>query len=259
MDTTDLSDHAAHNREHWNDMADEWVASGEDSWARSTPKWGSWELPDEGIELIPDDLSGMRAIELGCGTGYVSAWMARRGAEVVGIDVSDGQLATARRLAQEHDVDLTLLHGSAESVPESDASFDFAISEYGAALWCDPYVWIPEAARLLKPGGRLAFLTNHPLLSLCYPPDGDVADETLHRPYFGLHRLDWSGVEIEPGGIEFNLPISEWLRLFADAGFEVDEFLELQAPDDIADDRYSMTAEWAKRWPSEMAWKLTKT
>ena len=259
MDITDLSPHAAHNREHWNDMADEWVASGEDSWARDTPKWGSWELPDQGIELIPDDLSGQRAIELGCGTGYVSAWMARRGAEVVGIDVSDGQLATARRLATEHDVDLTLIHGSAESVPEPDASFDFAISEYGAALWCDPYVWIPEAARLLKPGGRLAFLTNHPLLQLCYPPDGDVADERLHRPYFGLHRLDWSQVEIDPGGIEFNLPISDWMRLFDDAGFDVDEFLELRAPDDIADDRYAMKADWAKRWPSEMAWKLTRT
>lgn len=238
-------------------MAGQWVARGEDSWARSTPKWGSWELPDEGIELLPDDMSGMRAIELGCGTGYVSAWMARRGAEVVGIDVSDEQLATARRLADEHGVHLSLIHGSAEAVPEKDASFDFAVSEYGAALWCDPYVWIPEAARLLAPGGRLAFLTNHPLLSLCYPPDGDVADDTLHRPYFGLHRLDWSDASIDPGGIEFNLPISEWMRLFDDAGFDVDEFLELQAPTSIDDDRYAMTAAWARQWPSEMAWKLT--
>ncbi|WP_436794462.1 class I SAM-dependent methyltransferase [Actinospongicola halichondriae] len=258
MDASDLSEHASLNRDHWNAMADEWVASGEDSWARSTPKWGAWELPDEGIALLPDDMAGMRAIELGCGTGYVSAWMARRGAEVVGIDVSEGQLATARRLAAEHGVDLTLHHGSAETVPEPDASFDFAFSEYGAALWCDPYVWIPEAARLLKPGGRLAFLTNHPMLQLCYPPDGDIADERLHRPYFGLHRLDWSDVEVDPGGVEFNLPISAWMSLFDDAGFRVDEFLELQVPDEIDDDRYSMTSAWAKQWPSEMAWKLTR-
>ncbi len=258
MDTPEFSDHAVRNREHWNSMAESWVGSGEASWARSTPKWGAWDLPDEGIELLPEDMSGMRAIELGCGTGYVSAWMARRGAEVVGIDVSDAQLATARRLADQHGVDLTLVHGSAEAVPEPGASFDFAVSEYGAALWCDPYVWIPEAARLLKPGGRLAFLTNHPLLDLCYPSNGDTADETLHRPYFGLHRLDWTDVEIDPSGIEFNLPISEWMRLFADSGFRVDQFFELQAPAHIDDDRYAMRAEWAQRFPSEMAWKLTR-
>jgi SAM-dependent methyltransferase len=254
----EISGHAAVNREHWNAMADEWVASGEDSWARTAPRWGAWELPDEGIELIPEDLSGLRAIELGCGTGYVSAWMARRGAAVVGIDVSDAQLATARRLADEHGVDITLHHGSAESVPEPDGSFDFAISEYGAALWCDPYAWIPEAARLLRPGGRLALLTNHPLLSLCYPDSGEAADDHLHRPYFGLHRLDWSQVEVDPGGIEFNLPISEWMRLFRDTGFVVDEFLELQAPADVTDDRYSMRSDWAQRFPSEMAWRLTR-
>ena len=60
-----------------------------------------------------------------------------------------------------------LVHGNAERVPYPDASFDLAISEYGAAIWCDPYAWIPEAARLLRPGGRLVFLGNHTLLQLC--------------------------------------------------------------------------------------------
>ena len=253
-----FSEHADHNRAYWNAMAEEWVANGERAWATRTPTWGAWDLPDDGIELLPADMGGMRAIELGCGTGYVSAWMAYRGAEVVGIDVSEEQLATAKHLAGEHGVDLELIHGSAEAVPKPDGSFDFAVSEYGAAIWCDPYVWIPEAARLLKSGGRLSFLGNHPLLSLCYPASGDVADECLHRPYFGMHRLDWSKVEIDPGGIEFNLPIGEWMRLFDDCGFRVDGFLELQAPAEVDDDRYAMTAAWAKQWPTEMAWKLTK-
>lgn len=255
---TELSAHAETNREHWNAMADEWVAAGERNWASRTPTWGAWDLPDDVVGLLPDDLSGMRAIELGCGTGYVSAWMAYRGAEVVGVDVSEGQLETACRLAAEHGVDLRVIHGSAESVPEPDASFDVAVSEYGAALWCDPYVWVPEAARLLRPGGRLSFLTNHPLLTLCYPENGASADECLHRPYFGLHRVDWSQAEIDPGGIEFNLPISEWLRLLQECGFRVERFLELRAPDDADADRNAMTAAWAKQWPTEMAWILTR-
>lgn len=42
--------------------------------------------------------------------------------------------------------------------PAWHKSFDFAISEYGACLWVDPKKWVAEAARLLRPGGRLHFL-----------------------------------------------------------------------------------------------------
>src|SRR5688572_13157693 len=159
--------------------------------------------------LLPDDMSGLDAIELGCGTAYVSAWMARRGATVVGIDNSVAQLATARRLATEHGVDLTLIHGNAETVPYPDGSFDYAISEYGAAIWCDPYVWIPEAHRLLRPGGTLAFLGTSTLATLCSPTDGSLPITThLERDYFTIRRLDWRNAADEPGGIEFNLPVS---------------------------------------------------
>ena len=48
-----------------------------------------------------------------------------------------------------------LIHASAEQIPLADATFDLVISEYGASIWCDPYRWIPEAARLLRPGGLL--------------------------------------------------------------------------------------------------------
>jgi SAM-dependent methyltransferase len=125
--------------------------------------------------LLPDDLAGKDAIELGCGTAYVSAWLARRGARVVGIDNSEAQLATARRLQQQYALDFPLLHGNAETVPFPDASFDFAISEYGASLWADPARWVPEAARLLRPDGRLVFLTNSFLLTLCVPAEDGVA------------------------------------------------------------------------------------
>ncbi len=50
----------------------------------------------------------------------------------------------------------------AERVPLADARFDLAISEYGACLWADPHHWVPEAARLLRPGGDLIFLTRAP-------------------------------------------------------------------------------------------------
>ena len=255
-----LPEHVAENRRHWDAMADEWVGMGEQRWVADEPLWGMWSIPESQLGLLPEDLSGAAAIELGCGTGYVSSWLARRGAAVVGIDNSARQLATARRLAAEHGVELTLLHGNAEQVPYPDASFDFAISEYGAAIWCDPYVWVPEAHRLLRPGGDLVVLGNAPLAMVCAPLDGSTPiGERLERDYFGMHRLDWRDAVDEPGGIEFNLPVSGWFRLFRQTGFEVLDYLELQAPQPGAAINFFVTADWAHRFPSEQVWRLRKT
>ena len=254
---SDQPQHVRENRAYWDRTADDWVTAGERAWNAHDPYWGCWHLPEAELSLLPESMEGMEAIELGCGTGYVSCWMARRGARVVGIDNSERQLATARRLAAQHDIALTLHHGSAESIPLPDASFDFAISEYGAAIWCDPLVWIPEAHRLLRPGGELVFLGNSPLATICMPASGDVCEPHLHRPYFGLHRIDWRGVEIDPGGIEFNLTISDWLRLFRDTGFEVVDYLEPQVPSG-SPDRFSTPGNWAQQWPAEQVWKLRR-
>ncbi len=133
--------------------------------------------------MLPADPAGLDVIELGCGTAYVSAWLARRGAKPVGIDNSETQLETARRLQREHGLEFPLIHGNAEDVPLPDASFDLAISEYGASIWCDPYKWIPEARRLLRPGGRLVFLVNSALVMLFVPSEGlDPVGGTLRRP-----------------------------------------------------------------------------
>lgn len=260
MTDQSLPEHVGVNRSHWDNDAPNWVASGERNW-NAEPTWGMWGVEIPG--LLPDDMSGLHAIELGCGTAYVSAWMARRRATVVGIDNSEGQLTTARRLAAEHDVELTLLHGNAEAVPYPDRSFDFAISEYGAAIWCDPFVWIPEAHRLLRSGGTLVFLGTSTLAMLCSPIDGSLPVTThLERDYFTIHRLDWRKAADEPGGIEFNLPLSRWFRLFRDTGFEVAEFVEIQAPEPTpgkADEMpFFATAAWSHRFPSEQAWVLHK-
>jgi SAM-dependent methyltransferase len=254
----ELPEHVKANRAHWDAMAPAWVSAGERSWQQTIPTWGIWELPESQLQLLPADMTGLKAIELGCGTGYVSAWMTRRGAEVVGIDNSAAQLETAARLMAAHRINIELIHGSAEEVPCAAATFDFAISEYGAAIWCDPYRWIPEAHRLLKPGGLLTFLGTHPLAMVATPLNGAPCDNTLHRPYFGLHRLDWRNVEIDPGGVEFNLTQSAWLTLFRDVGFEVLGYLELQAPAAAAELKFSIPRNWAQQWPSEQVWTLRK-
>lgn len=250
-------DHVDINRDHWNAEAGKWVQSGEAAW-RETPQWGIWQIPEAELRLLPADMTGMAAIELGCGTGYVSAWMAARGAAVTGIDVSAAQLATAERLNQEHEAGITFLEGNAEATGLPDTSFDFAISEYGAAIWCDPEIWLREAWRLLRSGGGLVFLGNHPLADICVPLSGAENDFQLHRPYRGMRGNDYTQVEIEPGGVCFNLTIADWMKLFAEIGFVLEGFQELYAPAASDQTRFMIPGKWAQDYPSEHVWQLRK-
>jgi SAM-dependent methyltransferase len=250
----DLPDYALRNRETWDGWAAQYVDAGERNWHENVPHWGIFGVPEADLHLL-DDVDGRDVIELGCGTAYVSSWLARRGARPVGIDNSEAQLATARRLQAEHGVEFPLLHGNAESVPYPDAGFDLAISEYGACLWADPYKWIPEAARLLRPGGRLVFLTNGWVASLCIPDGEDaVAGDRLVRPSFGMHRMEWSN----DASVEFHLSHADWIRVLRTNGFDVEELIDVRPPED-ATTRYTfMTREWARQWPCEEVWKARK-
>jgi SAM-dependent methyltransferase len=251
----DLPEHVRRNRQKWDALAKEFAAPGEKAWASSNPTWGIWGIPESEASVLPRDLTGKDAIELGCGTAYVSAWLARRGARVVGIDNSQEQLATARRLQREHGLDFPLIHGNAETVPYADASFDFAISEYGACLWADPDRWVPEAARLLRPGGQMVFLTNSFLLMLCMPDqDGIAASDRLLRPAFGIHRLEWP----DDPGVEFHLSHGDWIRVLRASGFEIEDLIELR-PSEGPPPRYPfVTLEWARKWPCEEVWKVRR-
>jgi SAM-dependent methyltransferase len=173
----------------------------------------------------------------------------------VGIDNSEAQLSTARRLQRQYGLDFPLIHGTAETIPYPDASFDFAISEYGACLWADPQRWVPEAARLLRPAGQLVFLTNSFLLTLCMPPeDGVAATERLLRSAFGIYRDEWP----DNSSVEFHLAHGDWIRLLRRSGFEVEDLMELR-PAAGATSRYSfVTIEWARKWPCEEVWKARK-
>ncbi|CUH81830.1 3-demethylubiquinone-9 3-methyltransferase [Tritonibacter multivorans] len=251
-------DYVTINRDLWNAEAADWAEIGARLWASPEPVWGNWNNADDGLGLLPEDMSDLDAIELGCGTGYVSGWMAKRGARVTGIDVSAEQLKSARRFAQEHGADVQFLEANAEDTALPDQSFDFAISEYGAAIWCRPSLWLAEAFRLLRPGGRLVFLGNHPLSLICSPPSGAPCDDTLHRPYRGMWGADWTEVEFEPSGICFNLTMADWMALFLQIGFTVERYQELYAPDWAEGVRAAIPADWAKSYPMEQVWHLQK-
>jgi SAM-dependent methyltransferase len=253
---SDLPEHVARNRSYWDAMADDWVAPGRRNWQQAEPHWGVWQIPESETQLLPADLAGKDVIELGCGTAYLSAWLARRGAKPVGIDNSAKQLETARAFQREFGLEFPLIHGNAENVPFPDGTFDLAISEYGAAIWADPYKWIPEAARILRPGGQLIFLGNGVLFMLTVP-DTDAegpATDRLIRDYFGMYRFEWPGED----SVEFHLGYGDTIRLLRSSGFEVEDLIELRPPEGATTRFPYVSSEWSRRWPSEEVWKARK-
>jgi SAM-dependent methyltransferase len=246
-------DYLAANVADWSQRADDQREAGRRNWGKPEPTWGIFGVPESVVRMLPDAPAGLRVVELGCGTAYVSSWLARRGARPIAIDPTPSQLRIAADLQVEFDLPFPLVRAVGESLPFADDSFDFAISEYGAAIWADPYRWIPEAARVLRPGGELVFLGNSLVLMLCVPDEDDgVASTQLLRPLRGMHRFDWP----EPVSTEFHLPHGEWISLFRRCGFDVLELHELH-PEEGAMTRYGfVTYEWARQWPHEEVWRV---
>jgi SAM-dependent methyltransferase len=250
-----IAEHVAANRRYFEGTRAEWFAArARRHWAAAEPVWGIWNIPQSQLPVLPDDLRGQDAVEVGCGTAYVSAWLARRGARPIGLDISGDQLATARRMQLEFGLTFPLIRADAEQAPLRAQCADLVISEYGAGMWCDPYRWIPHAARLLRPGGRLIFLGAAALLQLCLPDRGP-AQSQLARDLFGLHRL------ARPDqGVEFCLPHGELIRLLGSCGLVVDDLIEVRAPADATSDfARDIPVDWARRWPTEEVWFARRT
>ncbi len=248
-------DYVAENRGLWTTSNEEYTdAEADRVWCAEEITWGMFGVRESDVGVL-GDVAGLDVVDLGCGTGYFSAWLARRGARPVGVDVTPAQLETARRLQAETGLDFPLVNASAEDVPLPDASFDLAFSEYGASIWCDPGKWLPEAFRLLRPGGRLVFLCSSPLVILCALDEEEQTSETLQRPQRGMRRIAWSD-----GGVEFHLGHGDMFRALVDAGFVVENLVELYAPEGAVTHEYYgfVTADWARRWPVEEIWAARK-
>lgn len=254
MNSSEYPEYVAQNVEVWTKTnAEHTGPRAREAWAKDELDWGVFGIPERDVNAL-GDVAGLDVVELGCGTAYLSAWLAKRGARPVGVDPTPAQLATAREMQQEFDLEFPLVEAVAEDVPLPDASFDLAVSEYGASIWADPKRWIAEAARLLRPGGRLVFLRNSPISVVCMALDG-ITDR-LQRPQRSIGQLEWPDTK----EVEFHAPHGELIDVLRENGFEVERLVELYAPDDATTHEYYgyVTAEWARQWPAEEIWVARK-
>jgi SAM-dependent methyltransferase len=248
-----LSEHVRKNRAMWETSSDSYEERHAASLAgKNAMAWGLWRVPEAELHIF-GEVASKDMLELGCGAARWSIELARLGAWPVGLDISSRQLQHARRLMNEAGVDFPLFEASAENVPLPDAIFDIVFCDWGAMTFCDPRRTVPEANRLLRPGGLFAFSTGTPIQFLCQDVATDRLTDHLINDYFGMKRLEWEDE------VNFQLPYGEWLRLFRKSGFVVEDLIETQ-PSESAISSYRDASEmaWARRWPMENIWKLRK-
>jgi SAM-dependent methyltransferase len=248
-----VSEHERRNRKFWDADADAYQSVHAPDLDRAPRAWGVWRIPEADLGAL-GDVVGRDVLEYGCGAAQWSIALARSGSRPVGLDQSRAQLRHARRLQQERGVTFPLVCASGEDVPLSDATFDVVFCDHGALSFCDPERSVPEAARLLRPGGRLVFSHTSQLLYLTYDREAESQTRRLHEPYFGMRRFDYGD-----GTVDFQLPYGDWIRLFRRCGLAIEDLVELRPPKG-ATTTYTETVPrgWARKWPAEQLWKLRK-
>ena len=252
-DQQGLNEHERKNLALWEGSSDSYQERHQDTLSgERVMAWGVWRIPEAELQVL-SDVRGKDVLELGCGAAQWSIALAREGARPTGVDLSPRQLEHARRLMAEAGVGFPLVQASAESVPLPDESFDVVFCDWGAMTFSDPYRAVPEAARMLRPGGLFAFCTANPIYSLCTDTHEDRLLDRLVNDYFTLHRLEWEDE------VDFQLPFGAWIRLFRRNRLVVEDLIEPRAPEG-ATSTYRDEEEhaWSRRWPAEAIWKLRK-
>lgn len=241
------------NRLSWDMESDDYQARHSVQLQEAGCAWGVWSLPEAEVKAL-GDIAGKRLLELGCGAAQWSIALAERGANPIGLDNSSRQLGHARRLIVESEVNFPLVQATAEDLPFDDESFDIVMCDHGAMSFADPYLTVPEVARILRPSGLLVFNMSSPLSHICYSEDADRLEKKLQTSYFGMHRFE------SDDSVEFQLPYGKWIRLFRRNGLDVEDLIELHPPEN-ARTTYEdyQPLDWARRWAGENIWKVRKS
>ena len=247
--------HIAHNRAVW-DRSSDWydrryarVLGG-----RHAESWGIFRVPERELRLL-GSVRGKQVLEVGCGAARWSMALARRGARATGVDLSFAQLAKARAVLGRSGVRVPIVRGSVERLPFGDSAFDLVFCDWGAMTFSDPQRSVPECARVLRPGGRLVFATASPFRYIALDLRADRQVRRLVRPYFGSYRYTFRPKD----AVEFLPPYGVWVDLFRESGLRIDRLLETR-PRSGQRSRYLSAADarWARSWPIEAIWQLTK-
>ena len=244
------AEHERHNRAFWDADADDYQAAHAEQLRRGKV-WGVWSIPEAQLGVL-GNVRGLDVLEYGCGAADWAIALQGDGARVVALDQSRAQLRHASTNASAAGAAVALVCASGETVPFRDRSFDLIFCDHGVMTFCEPERTVPEIARLLRPGGRCAF--SHTTQLALLTDAGKGPTKKLHREWSEVRNITWP-----EGTSEFQRSPGEWIRLFGAHDLEVEDLIELLAPEGAATtyDEFA-SYEWARRWPAEQIWKLRR-
>ncbi|SEG76118.1 Methyltransferase domain-containing protein [Actinacidiphila yanglinensis] len=239
------------NRQLWNRISGSYQQKHDAQIGAAPRLWGMYSIPDAQLHAL-GDVTGKRVLELGCGAGQWSRALAAEGATVVGLDLSEAQLGAAAGATGA--ARYSLVQGAAEHLPFADGSFDLVFCDFGGLSWAPPHLAVPQAARILRRGGRLVFNVASPWFEACYDEAASRVTTTLQQDYFGLNTIAEGD-----GATSYQLTYGDWVRVLRGAGLVIDDLIEPR-PDLGTPNGYNETdpADWAHRWPAELLWVTHK-
>jgi SAM-dependent methyltransferase len=172
------------------------------------------------LELVPPP--GRRTLDLGCGEGRVGAALARKGHRVVGVDSSDGMIASAVEVIEAEVAD-------AAALPFDEDEFDLVVAFMSVQDMDEPKAAVQEVARVLEPGGRFCLAVPHPinLAGRFESKDPDARffiERSYYLPYLHEDVVERDGFRIHLAGMHY--PFEAYFRLFEEAGFVVEALRE---------------------------------
>jgi ubiquinone/menaquinone biosynthesis C-methylase UbiE len=250
--TVDPAEAIAANRRGWDAESAEYQRQHSQFLTDNALAWGIWRVPEEQLRLL-GDVTGKLVLEYGCGGAQFSTALAQAGALPIGLDLSEQQLRHAQRHTTERGQNVPLVQASAHMTPFKDASFDVVFCDYGAMTFADPYLTVPEAARVLKPGGIFVFSATSPLYMMCLDLANEEVTTTLQRPYFGMRAI-----QDDSDFTDYQITHGEWITLFRKNGLVVEELIETQPDEGVTTTYEGRPPEWTRRWPAENIWKVRK-
>jgi 2-polyprenyl-3-methyl-5-hydroxy-6-metoxy-1,4-benzoquinol methylase len=198
--------------------------------------YGPW-APLENDERLLGNVQGLRILEVGCGGGQCSIAFARQGATCAGIDLSDAQLAFARKLAAAHDVDIPFHQGSVEDLSAfASGAWDVVFSAYAFQYVEHLQVALDECARVLKPNGRLIISLDHPFRDCFFDEADDDLTIYASRSYYDTTPMHWTFGDTRVPMVSYHRTFAQWFAALHQAGFAVQQLLEPAPPAQMLDE-----------------------
>lgn len=206
------------------------------------------------------DVRGLKVLDAGCGTGYLSNKLIERGALVTGIDFSERMIAIARSANPAGDFRVDSC-SALRTIGDNDT--DVIVANYVLMDTPDLHGAMSAFNRVLKPGGIAVLIFSHP----CFPQgratrsaDGKGIQYLWDASYFQERKcVDPPWAHFTSEFIWFHRPLSDYWKAFKGAGFDVVDFEEPR----ITVERYdlaetSRALKNSQTRPYSVAFKLRK-